>query len=106
MTIFQGVLLFSVIIFIIYVLRFKKTAYDRVFMLVIGVAGLILVVIPDLTTYIAEIVGIGRGTDLIFYTWVVFCLFKFLRYESRINNLERKITEITRHIAIEEAVKY
>lgn len=106
MSLFQFLLLLSIGLFIIYILKFKKAVYDRFFMLIIGLIGIVFVIFPDLTTLIAQSMNIGRGTDLLFYTWVIFCLFKFLRYESRIKELERKITILASESAIENVSVY
>lgn len=102
MTLFQGLLVLFLLIFVVYIIRFKSATYDRLFMVVIGTVGIIFVLYPDLSSSIANFFNIGRGTDLVFYLWIIFCLFKFLRYEARINELQRSMTEITRHISINE----
>ena len=102
MTLFQGLLVLFLLIFVVYIIRFKNATYDRLFMVVIGTVGIIFVLYPDLSSNIANFFNIGRGTDLVFYMWIIFCLFKFLRYEARINELQRSLTEITRHMSINE----
>ena len=103
MNLFQVFLIVMVFLFLVYVWRFQKAMYNRFVMLIIGVMGIIFIIFPDITSSIAARVGIGRGVDLLFYTWIIFCLFKFLGYESRINELQKSVTELTRHIAIQEA---
>lgn len=72
-------------------------------MVVIGTVGIIFVLYPNLAQNIANFFNIGRGTDLVFYVWIIFTLFKFLRYESRINELQKNVTELTRQLSINEA---
>lgn len=102
MTLFQGLLVLFLLIFVVYIIRFKNATYDRLFMVVIGIVGIVFVLYPDLSSSIAKLFNIGRGTDLVFYMWIIFCLFKFLRYEARINELQRSLTKITRHLSIDE----
>lgn len=72
-------------------------------MVIIGMVGILLVIFPGLSSLIAKFFNIGRGTDLVFYVWILFTLFKFLRYESRINELQKNVTKLTSHIAVKEA---
>ncbi len=102
MTLFQGLLVFFLLIFVVYIIRFKTATYDRLFMVIIGTVGIIFVLYPNLSSKIANFFNIGRGTDLVFYMWIIFSLFKFLRYEARINELQKSVTEIVRHISIDE----
>ena len=102
MTLFQGFLVFLLLIFVIYIIKFKSATYDRLFMVIIGITGVVLVLFPDLSSAVASFFNIGRGTDLVFYLWIMFSLFKFLRYEARINELHRQVTEINRYISLHE----
>jgi hypothetical protein len=72
-------------------------------MVITGIMGIVLALFPDFSSEIAGFFNIGRGTDLVFYIWIMFSLFKFLRYETRINELHKQITTISRHISLNEA---
>jgi hypothetical protein len=57
---------------------------------------------PELTNRAAAFVGVGRGTDLTFYLFLVaFVFFAVLSY-SRIAHLSRDLTEVVRRLAIIE----
>jgi hypothetical protein len=67
------------------------------------VAVSIAVLVPDLTQRAADIVGVGRGTDLTLYLFVMgFALFAVLTY-SKMSRLNRALTEVVRRLAIVEA---
>ena len=63
-------------------------------------AGAIAVVFPEITQDAAEIVGVGRGADLITYISIVAVLFVLLHYYTKFVDLQRQLTEVTRELAI------
>ncbi|OGL88854.1 hypothetical protein A3I42_04525, partial [Candidatus Uhrbacteria bacterium RIFCSPLOWO2_02_FULL_49_11] len=63
-------------------------------------AGAIL--IPDALTRIANILGIGRGTDLAFYGSFVIVAYVLFRMVVRLDRIERDITKVVRHLALSD----
>lgn len=68
-----------------------------------ALAGLYFVWIPEQATALAAIVGIGRGSDLILYTWVVISLLIMLNLHLKLRLQLDMITRLTRTIAIDHA---
>ena len=58
---------------------------------------------PDLTIRAAKLFGIGRGADLVLYFTTIFFLLGVLYFYNRLLKLETQITQIVRHLAIDEA---
>jgi len=58
---------------------------------------------PDLTTWIAKLLGIGRGADLLIYLLALAFLFLVFYLYQRFQRIESALTELARHIAIAEA---
>lgn len=58
---------------------------------------------PDLIQWVASSIGIGRGADVVFYTFVLLFPAVSFYFYSRCVRLQRQITELVRHIAIMEA---
>ncbi len=58
------------------------------------------ILLPDALTRIANILGIGRGTDLAFYASFVIVAYVLFRIVVRIDKVERDITKVVRHIAL------
>ncbi len=50
----------------------RRSALRRLFVLFFFGAGILFILDPDLSTRIANLVGIGRGADLIFYVSTLF----------------------------------
>jgi len=58
---------------------------------------------PDLTTLVAQALGIRRGADLVLYCAVIVMLIGFFMVYARLRRLRRDLTLLTRHLAIREA---
>jgi hypothetical protein len=67
------------------------------------VGGALSVVFPQLTTEVANLVGVGRGTDLLLYVTVVAFLFVTIGLHQRIHALERKLTDLAREVTLRTA---
>jgi len=65
--------------------------------------GALAVVLPQTTTYVANLIGVGRGTDLLLYVTVVAFLFVTIGLYQRIHSLERRLTELARELALRTA---
>ena len=63
-------------------------------------AGAVAVIVPETTQKVAEIVGVGRGADLITYISIVVVMFVLLHYYTKFVDLQRHVTELTRELAI------
>lgn len=57
---------------------------------------------PRLATWVANLVGVGRGTDLVLYLAVVLVFYFIFRIFVRLDQMDKKITKIIRVIALNE----
>ena len=62
--------------------------------------GVFLVLFPETTNWLAAKVGVGRGTDLLFYLAVLAGYGAMLIVLAKFRRLERQLTELTRQIAL------
>jgi hypothetical protein len=67
--------------------------------------GLYFVWFPSHATQLAALVGIGRGVDLILYTWVVISLIMLLNLHLKLRAQMELITRLARKIALAEVDK-
>ena len=58
------------------------------------------VIFPEMTQKVAELVGVGRGADLVTYIAIVVVMFVLLHYYTKFVELQRQVTELTREIGI------
>jgi small membrane protein len=99
----QVILVAAMLAYGIYVFRFRTVLTDRIVLMSLAFAGIILVIDPEISTWLAHRIGIGRGADLIMYIFLVFCLFRFVGIASQSNAVERQMTRIIRAMAIDNA---
>lgn len=66
----------------------------------VSLAGLYFVWIPSHSTRVAEFVGVGRGVDLILYTWVCISLIVLLNLHLKLRTQHELITALARTIAL------
>lgn len=78
----------------------RQIALRRMFGLALAGVGVIAVIWPDLTTQVANRVGVGRGTDLVLYLAVLGFAFVSIAVYQRISTLETQITALTRELAL------
>ena len=106
MTAIQILLIAGLALSAIYVyLKFQSVIADAIILLLFIAAGIIFVLFPQLTTKIANKLGVGRGADLIFYVCIVFFLFVIIRMYARIRKLEQTVTKIVRDNSLNAVVK-
>jgi len=69
--------------------------------LAIGVVALI----PDITNRLADLLGIGRGADVVLYSAIVVIIALLFRMSIRLEQLDRAITKVTREVALRDREK-
>ena len=99
----QVLLIVAIVGFAVYALRIRTILTDRLIYLLLAGVGVLFVLAPQLSTWVANRIGIGRGADLVLYLFVVFSVFHFVTRASHLNTLERQITALTRRAAISDA---
>lgn len=100
----QVILLVALLSAVAVYLRFLRSSLrDRLLALIFFVAACAAVVAPDLTQRAADLVGVGRGTDLTFYVLAVCFVFFAILIYSKVSRLDRAFTEVVRRVAIAEA---
>jgi len=71
----------------------------------IMVVGTVLVLWPNITTKVANAVGVGRGTDLLLYALVMAFMFTTISLHQKIYALERRLGELVRELALADATQ-
>jgi hypothetical protein len=99
------ILIAATIGFGVYILRGAGTgrllAVRRLAGLAFVVAAVAAVLFPDALTWVANRLGVSRGTDLLTYGLVVAYLFTTAGTYQRIHHLERQITHLAREQALQ-----
>lgn len=69
-------------------------------MILIFSSGIIITIFPNISSKIANLLGVGRGVDLIFYISIVFGLLGFIVLYSKYRKMEIMLTELIRKESI------
>lgn len=91
-----------VALLLLYFSRFRSLLLDRVAAVLLCGGAIIMVIAPELSTRIANFVGVGRGVDLVMYLSITAGTFIFLLAWSKLNTIQRVQTEIIRELAIRD----
>lgn len=78
----------------------RRLVITRGTALAVTVAWIAAVINPDIPQYLAEAVGVTRGTDLLLYALVVTFTFTAVGWSQRVRHLDERISELTRSLAI------
>lgn len=103
MTIFQVILLAVFLSIFFYAFRFRSVLTERLLLVGLAVVGFLLTLAPDSATLVANFLGVGRGTDLILYVWILVFIVKALSDQAKFREYDRRITDLVRRIALQNA---
>lgn len=77
----------------------------RLVRVAVWLGAAVAIVVPGLVQAAAELLGIGRGADVVLYVSVLAFVWAAFYLYARCLRLEREITALTRHLAIRDAVR-
>lgn len=99
------VVLFALVLggLIAYFRWLRSHLLDRVVVMALALLALLLIVVPDWSADLARVLGVGRGVDVVIYLSLVGIGWVWLVQFSRTRELEARLTELVRHIALAEA---
>lgn len=64
-----------------------------------------IVLFPDITSYAANLVGVGRGVDLVIYLAILILFYLMFRALVKLDKVEKDVTKVVRKAALEEEKK-
>ena len=107
MNVFQWVFLIFCGVQLVTALARVRRTHSAVAVMFAGawLAATVLLVHPPLATYLAGVIGIGRGADLVLYTLGFIFIWAHYGHYVRYRRLEENVTQLVRELAIERAMK-
>lgn len=101
------------LIFIIFVLsrtvlQFRRgliSSKELTFWFILWLAVGVVVILPQTASFLANLLGVGRGADLVIYLSIVVLFYIVFRIFIRLDRLDREITKIVRELALQKKDK-
>src|SRR5579864_3002217 len=90
-------------IILFYLANSRRNSPITLFALLGAGSGVVFVWNPDLANEVAQVLGVGRGADLIFYCWVLISIALFLSLHFKFRQQSQQLTDLVRKTAIAEA---
>ena len=81
----------------------RHLAVRRIALVLVFIAAIAAIVYPEILNSIANLVGVGRGTDLLLYAMVVVLIGNIISTTRRHRQMEREVTQLARALALSEA---
>jgi small membrane protein len=78
-------------------------ATRRVALLLTLFAAVVAIVSPEIVTWIANLLGVGRGTDLVLYGLVIASFFVWIGLYRRLHEMEHRFVDLSRAMALDRA---
>jgi hypothetical protein len=84
-------------------LEYNRSPFVGIISMLAALTGLYFVWFPAHASRIAELVGIGRGVDLILYTWVAITFIVLLNLHLKVRAQMELITQLARELTLMRA---
>ncbi|MGX5695899.1 DUF2304 family protein [Agromyces soli] len=81
----------------------RKLAIKRLALLLLFLLAVIAILFPQLINGIANVLGVGRGTDLLLYGLIIVFVGHTISTSLRFRQQEREVTQIARSVALANA---
>lgn len=104
--IIQLLLVLGIVVIVAWLFRkrgAKQLAVRRLLIIAFAVFAVATVIFPSVLTRVANMVGVGRGADLLLYATVLVLLGFLALQEARTKAAEKRTTYLARRLAIDEA---
>ena len=84
----------------VYFAKVRSQLLDRLIVVSIAGFGIALVILPEMANWLAHLVGVGRGADLLMYISLIGIIFLLILIYSMLREMAANITHLARDIAI------
>jgi hypothetical protein len=83
--------------------QYRRSPIVTVLSCAVSLIGFYFVWLPSHATRVAELVGIGRGADLVLYVWACISLVVLLNLHLKLRTQHELLTQLARSIALANA---
>ncbi len=78
-------------------------AWKKIGLVFITIAMIVAVISPEILTYVANLIDVGRGTDLVVYVFASLFIFYVINQYLKSQDQEEKLMQLSRQIALNDA---
>ncbi len=80
----------------------ELTVVEFVEWFLLWVAVAVVAMVPDVTSYLARLVGVGRGVDLVTYLALLLVFYLVFKLFVKLEKIERQFTSLVQKLALRE----
>lgn len=81
----------------------RSIAFRRLFLIAFLAVAVVAILVPSLVQWVASLLGIGRGTDLLLYILIIVFVGSLATNSRRATEASRRTTLLARAVALEQA---
>jgi len=82
----------------------RTRAWKRLILIALLCVAVVSILQPELTTRAANVLGVGRGTDLLLYLLTAVFLYVAMGFYLKFKDVERQLTLLARRQALGDAI--
>lgn len=86
-----------------YFARLRSRVADRLLATALAALAAVGILVPDVATQVANLVGVGRGVDLVMYLSLFTLTYLWVLLYAKERQTQQKITKLVRSLAIQNA---
>jgi len=68
----------------------------------VWIIAAVVILLPETTSFVANLLGVGRGVDLVLYASVVVLFFLVFKLFTSLDGLDKKLTDMVRKDALRD----
>lgn len=95
-------ILFFIINLIVKLRHREISLVSFIFWFIFWLTGLMIINWPESTSFLARILGIGRGADVIIYFSIILIFYFIFYFTFKLRRIEKEITQLIRKISFLE----
>lgn len=78
--------------------------FEKIIILFLLLGGFLLILYPSILIFLADLLNIGRGVDLLFYIYIIISTWFLLRTHIRLNRIENRLNQIVSKISLPKKI--
>jgi hypothetical protein len=104
-------ILLTIVLLIAIIITWKRAkegvirTREAVLWSLVWIIAAVVILLPETTSFVANMLGVGRGVDLVLYASVIVLFFLIFKLFTSLDRLEKLLTDIVRKDALRDLPK-